>query len=352
MKALDYIALLLSAAMSATCLTAHGTVLYGLTPTSMDEGDGRLVCFDTEQMSEDPFAPTRLTELATVAGANDFMGGCAMGNLYYGYYNVTNMETQTVVQHFCTIDFESGEADVLAAVDPTASPDGIYLVDMTYEPVSGLLVALENQYSTSSQTILSSLQAVRPDRGTLSLLCDFDRKYSAICADGEGGYYLAEIERLGDGVGLPAIYRADRDLNVTVFMPSKPSLKAESGMAHSMVTADGLLYLVTGRTVTTVNLKTKATASYYLDRDVYGVTATRGTSGLHEAEVEPAAGIWLHGRCLKLARESRIDVYAADGTKVLSADDCTVVLLEALARGIYIVRAVCGGESATLKISI
>lgn len=264
--------------------------------------NARLVCFDTDDLSDDPALPTQLTELATVESANDFMGGCAMGEYYYGYYNITDMDTQTVVQYFCRIDFATGDAEVLASVDPTMSNDGIYLIDMTYEPVSGLLVALENQYSPSQNAILGTLHAVRPDRGTLSKLHDFDRKFSAICADGAGGYYLAEIERQGDGVGLPVFYKADREFNVSDFIPSKPSLKAESGMAHSMILEGGKLYLVTGRTVTVADLATRATTSYYLDRDLYGVTASRGQAGLESAVAD--ATVRLQGSKILLAQEA------------------------------------------------
>lgn len=331
---------------------AKATIIYGVTSTTMEEGNARIVSFDTANLSSDPDSPTLLTELATVEGANDFMGGCSMNDLYYGYYNITDMETQTVVQYFCTIDFTTGEADILHAIDPTMSADGIYLIDMTYEPKTEMLVALENQYDPNSQSFLSSIQAVNPRNGKLSLLYDLDAKYSAICADGEGGYYLAEIQRLGDGVGTPVFHKADSHFNVTRLMPPKPGLKAESSMAHSMLLSDGKLYLVTGHTVTMVNLTTKSTTTYYLDRDVYGITTVAGTSGITPVSLDNDTGLRINGKRVTLPSTGSVELYTPQGYKMAAHSGCTEADLSRLPAGLYILKASCGTFTTSIKIRL
>lgn len=343
------------AAMTAAALatfSAHAGVIYGLTATSIDEGNARIVCFDTSDLSDDPDTPTPLQELATVAGANDFMGGCSAGDLYYGYYNITDMETQSVTQYFCTIDFETGEAHILRALDPTMSDDGIYLIDMTYEPETGMIVALENQYSPSTQEILTSVQAVHPQGGSLSLLHDFDAKYSAICADGEGGYYIAQILRIGDGQGNPVFFKADRNFSLTRLMPPKPGLIAESSMAHSMVMMDGKLYLVTGHTVTVVNLSTKSTTSYYLDREVYGATSVPGKASINVMPPDALSPVCLEAGILTLPVEARVEAHTPQGCLAAVWENCRQADLNTLGKGIHIIRVSNDDGVATMKVRL
>ena len=333
-------------------LPAHGGVIYGFTTTSIEEGNARIVCFDTADLSEDPDNPTALHEVATVKGANDFMGGCSVGDLYYGYYNITEMDTQTVTQYFCTIDFSTGDADILMSLDPMTSNDGIYLIDMTYEPKTGMIVALENQYKPSTQEILTSVQAVHPDRGRLSLLYDLDDKYSAICADGEGGYYVAQIQRTGDGQGTPLFYKADNKFNMTRLMPPKPSLVAESTMAHSMVMSDGKLYLVTGHTVTVVNLSTKSTTSYYLDRDMYGVTTSPGKASIREVTASPGKKVDIEGGILTLPEKSLVELYTPQGCLTAKFSGCDKADLNHIGKGIYILRVTDDEGETTVKVRL
>lgn len=344
----------IAALLVAGCasLTAYGDVIYGFTTTSIEEGNARIVCFDTTDLSEDPDNPTPLQEIATVRGANDFMGGCSVGDLYYGYYNITDMDTQTVTQHFCTIDFSTGEADILMSLDPTMSNDGIYLIDMTYEPKTGMIVALENQYKPSSQEILTSVQAVHPESGRLSLLYDLDDKYAAICADGEGGYYVAKIQRTGDGQGTPVFLRADNKFNMTRLMPPKPGLVAESTMAHSMVMIDLKLYLVTGHTVTVVNLSNKSTTSYYLDRDMYGVTTVPGKAGIHDVCAPSDKIINLRSGNLTLPGKSLVELYTPGGSLAAIFKECDRADLNSVAKGIYILRVTHADWVATMKVKL
>lgn len=347
-----YLLILLAMSLLSPAPRVEATVIYGVTSTSMEEGNARIVSFDTDDLSSDSDAPTTLTELATIERANDFMGGCSMGDLYYGYYNITDMETQTVVQYFCTIDFATGEADILHKIDPTMSPDGIYLIDMTYEPKTGMIVALENQYDPNSQSFLSSIQAVHPLGGKLSLLYDLDAKYSAICADGEGGYYLAEIQRLGDGEGTPVFHKADNRFNITRLMPPKPGLKAESSMAHSMLLLDGKLYLVTGRTVTIVNLSTKSTTTCYLDRDVYGITTVAGTAGIPAVAADSAQGVRLDGKRVILPSPGSVELFTPQGCKAAALPRCSEADFSALPSGLYILRATFGSSTVSMKIRL
>ncbi len=347
-----HLPLILTMSFLMPTTTASSAILYGLTPTSVEEGNAKIVSFDTAELSPDPNAPTSLTELATVAGANDFMGGCSMGDLYYGYYNITDMDTQSVVQYFCTIDFATGNATILHEIDPTTSSNGIYLIDMTYEPKTGMLVALENQYVPSTQNFLSSIQAVNPARGQLSLLYDLDAKYSAICADGEGGYYLVIINRLGDGAGTPVFYKADKYFNVTRLMPPKPNLIVESTMAHSMILLDGKLYLVTGRTVTMVNLTTKSTTTGYLDRDVYGITSVPGEASLAAISADRDTAIKLTGKTLTLTRPAILEIINPQGMTVMKTAAVTETDISSLPSGLYIVRATGEGGTSSIKIKL
>lgn len=347
-----YLPILLAMSLLTPAQRVEATIIYGVASTSMDEGNARIVSFDTDDLSSDPDSPTTLTELATVNGANDFMGGCSMGDLYFGYYNITDMETQTVVQYFCTIDFATGEADIRHELDPTMSTDGIYLIDMTYEPKTGMIVALENQYDANSQSFLSSIQAVHPQRGKLSLLYDLDTKYSAICADGEGGYYLAEIQRLGDGEGTPIFHKADSRFNITRLMPPKPGLKAESSMAHSMLMLDGKLYLVTGHTLTIVNLSTKSTTTCYLDRDVYGITTVAGTAGIPAVAADSAQGVRLDGKRIILPSPGSVELFTPQGCKAAALARCTEADFSALPSGLYILRASFGSSTVSMKIRL
>ena len=82
--------MILAAALPAAGTLPAGaeTWLYGLTTTSMEEGNGRIVRVDVETLSSDMQNPTQFEEIATVEYANDFMAGTSVNGLYYCYYNI------------------------------------------------------------------------------------------------------------------------------------------------------------------------------------------------------------------------------------------------------------------------
>lgn len=61
--------------------------LYGLTTTTWEEGNARVVSVNLDALSDNPEAPTPFTEISTFEHASDFMAGTSVGEKYYCYYN-------------------------------------------------------------------------------------------------------------------------------------------------------------------------------------------------------------------------------------------------------------------------
>ena len=252
------------------------TWLYGLTTTSMEEGNGRIVRVDVETLSSDMQNPTQFEEIATVEYANDFMAGTSVNGLYYCYYNTYDASSGVSMQHFGTLDFKTGDFSTIAEANHVDSDDVTDMMDMTYDPVGGGLLGLDRQYVPSQDKFVSTIQNISMARGKLQEIFLFDRKYVAICSDGEGGYYLATLDKDADEVYRPEFYKADGRFNVTRILTDASSLAGESSFAHSMTIDDNRLYLVTGSVVTRLDLTTHNAENFYLEKGLYGVTFVPG----------------------------------------------------------------------------
>lgn len=273
-----HILILAAVAVAAACphRAASQTLLYGLTTTSMEEGNGRIVCVDVETLSADRGNPTAFTELATVEYANDFMAGTSVGETYYCYYNTYNQETGLSLQHFGTLDFKTGVFTTIAEANHADSDDVTDMMDMVYDTIGGGLLGLDRQYIPSQEKYVSTIQNISMRRGTLQEVFLFDRRYVAICSDEAGGYYLATLDRDAESVYRPAFYTADGRFNVTPMPTDASRLEGESSFAHSMALKNNRLYLVTGSVVTRLDLTTQQAENFYLEKEMYGVTFVPG----------------------------------------------------------------------------
>lgn len=281
MKKIQTYAIIVAAVFTAA--TTHAKTFYGMVSTSMEEGNGRLVCADTDALSKNPAAPTPLTELATVEHANDFMAGTSTTDgTYYCYYNTYDPESGVSMQYFGTLDFETGAFSLIAEDNHAVSDNVTDMLDMVYDPVGRGLLGLDRQYVPADNKFVSTIQNISMQRGSLTEIMAFDRKYTAICSDGAGGYWLATLDRDAYGEYLPTFWHADNRFNCTQMTQPDAGHKGESSFAHSMAMADDTVWLVTGSIVTSMNIETHELTTYYLEKQLGGLTFIPTPSAVEE----------------------------------------------------------------------
>lgn len=277
------------ALLAAATTPALGQTLYGITTTTWEEGNARIVSVEIDKLSTDPQNPTRFTEVATFEHAADFMAGTWADGKYYCYYNTYDQDIDLSLQYFGTLSMLTGEFNLIAQENHVDSDNVTDMLDMTYDPVLGGLLGLDRQYVPSKEKFISTIQNISMRRGTLSEVCAFDRRYIGICSDetDEGGYYLATNERVGEEEYRVEFYKADDRFNVTP-LAVEGDLPGLSSFAHSMTINENKLYLATGSIINEVNLDDLTSTTYYVEKDMYGITFHASDSGVDEIGADPA----------------------------------------------------------------
>lgn len=275
---------LLGIAILAVAITQpsySAPVLYGITTTTMEEGNGRIVSLDVASLSTDRENPTCFTEISTLENGNDFMAGTSVGNMYYCYYNTFDQASGISMQHFGTLDFMSGAFTTIAETEHAGSDDVTDMMDMVCDSGGGGLLGLDRQYIPSQEKFIGTIQYISMRTGKLKEIFVFDRRYVAICSDGIDGYYLAALDRDDQQIYRPSFYHADKRFNITPILSNATQLEGESSFAHSMAMDGNILYLITGSVVTCLDLDKNEAESFYLEKELYGVTfIPGGTSGI------------------------------------------------------------------------
>lgn len=274
------------AALMTTTGFSQAKVLYGVTTTTWEEGNARVVSIDTDNLSADAENPTLFTEISTFEHAADFMAGTWAKDKYYCFYNTYNQELDLSLQYFGVLNMSTGDFTQIAEENHVTSDNVTDMMDMTYDPVGGGLLGLDRQYIPSQTKFVSTIQNISKNRGTLSEVCVLDKKYSGICADGTGGFYLAELVKVDDEDYTAAFYTADNRFTVSP-MEVTGDCVAQSSFAHSLVSDGEKLYFATGAVLTIVDLAELTASSFYLEKDLYGLTFDiEGGSGVRNAEME------------------------------------------------------------------
>lgn len=259
----------------AALMTASGAgqakLLYGVTTTTWEEGNARVVSIDTDELSQDASDPTPFTAVSTFEHAADFMAGTWAKDKYYCYYNSYNQELDLSLQYFGILNMRTGDFTQIAEENHVTSDNVTDMMDMTYDPVGGGLLGLDRQYVPSQNKFVSTIQNISKNRGTLNEVCVLDKKYSGLCADGKGGFYLAELVRVGDEEYTASFYTANNRFSITP-MEVEGDCIAQSSFAHSLVTDGENLYFAAGSVLTIVDLAELTASSYYLEKDLYGLT--------------------------------------------------------------------------------
>ncbi len=305
-------------AVAAATSAAQAKELYGVTTTTWEEGNARVVSVNLDNLSTDAENPTPFTEISTFEHASDFMAGTWAKNKYYCYYNTYNQELDLSLQFFGTLNMTTGEFTQIAEENHVTSDNVTDMMDMTYDPVGGGLLGLDRQYIPSQTTFGSTIQNISKNRGTLSEVTVLDKKYSGFCSDGNGGFYLAEIVKTGEEEYTPYFYKSDDRFNVTPFAVAG-EMDAQSSFAHSLTLDGDNLYLASGSVLTIVNLTDLSGVSYYLEKDLYGITFDveegSGVSGISADTERPAEYFTLDGIRVENPTEGRM-VICRKGTEV------------------------------------
>lgn len=266
----------------ATVASVEARELYGLTTTSWEEGNARVVSLNIEELSSS--SPAAFKEISTVEHAADFMAGTMVNGKYFCFYNTFNQETDLSLQHFGTLDMKTGEFTAISEENHAVSDNVTDMMDLTYDPVGGGLLGLDRQFSYGTYGYVSTIQNVSMRSGALSEVVLLDRKYMALCADGEGGFYMATVEASSGDTYEAAFYKANERF-VTTPMVVTGDLTARSSFAHSMVTDGENLYFATGDILIIVNLADKSSNSYPLEKELYGISLEMsGNTGLNKID--------------------------------------------------------------------
>lgn len=323
--------------------SASAQTLYGVVSSTYGDDNAYIATVDLDNLSTDPANPTVVTETVVLEHATDFMAGTSAADAYYAFYNIYNNETGSARQYFCTVDFTTGETTTIADCDPS-SDDATDFMDLVYDPLDGGLLALDRQYITSTQTYISTMQLVNTARGRLTEVYVFDNKYSAICSDGESGYYLATIDRTGavdadnNRIYAANIYHANAFFRVNGTPILSEDIPAQSSFAHSMTMHEGKLYLASGSILDVIDPVAASAETYYLDRELFGITFyPGGTSSVANVVAASDATITMRGNVAVFGAPTAVAVYTADGRKVASDAQATSFDLSHLPAGLYIV---------------
>lgn len=297
--------LTVAVAMIATVSSAGARNLYGVTTTSFEEGNARVVSVDLDNLSDKASRPTPFTEISTIEHAADFMGGTMADGEYYCYYNTYDQVTEVSYQYFGKLNMTTGEFETIAYGNIDAmDDDALDLMDMTYDEVSGVLLGLDRQFVPSTYSFVSTIQNISMRNGKLSEVALLDRRYAALTSDGNEGFYLASVDSDGNEGYNATFYSSNNKFNVKK-MSVSGSVATESTFAHSMVCDEENLYFASGTTLLVVDLSTKTCKTYYLEKELYGITlGINGDSGVKGVNSDAGAS------------DCETEYYTLDGIRV------------------------------------